>query len=110
MRKWYSPVSSGVNVQHVSESPVVGVAMGAVVCGGRQHEHDGRAGCAGRVYRCPGDGEIAREGDGCEDKLTATLGNEAGETHSGIGSVEFDDAEVAIELLPEPGWQGSARW
>lgn len=82
-----------------------GVAMGAVACR-RGHEHDGGTGCGGRGNG--GLGEVAGEGDGGKDELAAALGNKTGETRSGVGGAELDDAEVAIELLPGVGEDASA--
>lgn len=83
-----------------------GVAMGAVVW--RGHEHDGRAGCGGRGNGGLGEGEVAGEGDGGEHELAAALGNKTGEPRSGVGGAELDDAEVAVELLPGVGEDASA--
>ena len=77
------------------------MAMGAVVCRGRGGEQDGGTGWHGRL------GMVAREGDRGEDELSAALGNEPRETGSGVGSAEFDDVEVAIELLPGVGEDAS---
>lgn len=77
------------------------MAMGAVICGGRGHEHG-----SGGVDDCLG--RVAGEGDGCEDELATTFDDEAGETRPGIGCTEFDEVEVAIELLPVLGEDASA--
>lgn len=53
-------------------------------------------------------GKVAWEWDGCEDKLAAALDDEAGEPCPGVGSTEFDDGEVAVELLPGVGEDASA--
>lgn len=50
-----------------------------------------------------GVGEVAGEGNGCENELTAALGNETGEPRSGVGSTEFDDGKVTMELFPGVG-------
>lgn len=82
--------------------------MGTVVGRGRGHEHDGGAGCGGRVDGGLGVGEVAGEGDRGEDELAAALDNETGEPCPGVGGAELDDGEVAVELLPGVGEDASA--
>lgn len=79
------------------------MAVGAMVGRGGRCEEDGGTGWhGGRLW------VVAGEGYGCENELAAALGNEAGESGSCVGSAEFDDVEVAIELFPGVGEDASA--
>ena len=51
---------------------------------------------------------VAGERDGCEDELAAAVCDETGKASTGVGSAEFDDVEVARELLPGVGKDASA--
>lgn len=53
-------------------------------------------------------GQVAGEGDGSEDELTATVSDETGEAGPCVGCAELDEVEVAVELLPSVGEDASA--
>lgn len=85
---------------------MLGVDGGRMAMGAGGDEHAGGAWCRGCVYE--GLGVVSGEGYWGEDELATALCDEAGETCSGVGGAEFDEMEVAIELLPVIGEDASA--